>query len=72
MVNFSVTVSLVPPDSTITVTLNLPATVGLPLIAPLELSLTPAGRLPLAIFQTWEREPPADASFVLYTLPLVP
>ena len=58
---------------TLTVKLLVPAIVGVPLITPVDvLRLNPAGRLPVAILQTYGVLPPAATSVCVYDRLTVP
>ena len=54
----------VPESVTLTVKLDVPALVGVPVIWPLEESVRPAGRLPAATLQLYGAVPPIALSAV--------
>ena len=62
----------VPPPVTWTVKVEVPADVGVPLTAPPELSVSPAGRLPEVTDQLYGVVPPEAESDWLYDAPTVP
>ena len=49
----------------VTVKLELPAVVGVPVIAPALLRVNPAGRLPVVTLQVTVPEPPVDCRVTL-------
>jgi len=74
MLNAFVLVSGGLPESvTFTVKLEVPAVVGVPVIAPvLALRLNPAGKAPLVILHVNGETPPLSCSAALYAVPTVP
>jgi hypothetical protein len=59
----------VPLSVTRTVKFEVPTVVGVPLIPPAALSVSPAGKLPDAIAHVLFPVPPLDASVWLYAVP---
>ena len=60
--------------ASVTCTVNdaVPAVVGVPLICPVELSVSPAGKEPALIDQLYGVVPPLACSMVEYPVPVVP
>lgn len=60
-------------SDTCTVKLDVPAVVGVPVIAPLvAFKLKPAGKVPVVIFQLYGAIPPVAVNVALYITPAVP